>query len=131
MAVFIVRSMAWAGCGPGIWPSERGALPAYVMLPMTRTAAFARIEARIGDAACVFTVHGKREMSMNDETLNMSIRKLLKSFGIAAQREIEQAVAKAAASGDVKGYETLPATITLEVAGLKLKVAFGGDVVLE
>jgi len=95
---------------------------------MTRTAAFARIEARTGDAA---RFHGKREMSMNDETLNMSIRRLLKSFGIAAQREIEHAVEKAVASGDVKGNETLPATITLEVAGLKLKVAFGGDVVLE
>jgi hypothetical protein len=95
---------------------------------MTRAAAFARIEARTGDAE---RFHGKREMSMNDETLNMSIRKLLKSFGIAAQREIEHAVAQAAASGDVTGSETLPATITLEVAGLKLKVAFGGDIELE
>jgi hypothetical protein len=70
-------------------------------------------------------------MNMNDETLNISIRKLLKSFGVAAQRDIEQAVAKAVASGEVKGSETLPATITLEVAGLKLKVAFNGEVALE
>ncbi|MBN3785859.1 hypothetical protein DIE23_14770 [Burkholderia sp. Bp9143] len=68
---------------------------------------------------------------MNDEALNLSIRKLLKSFGVAAQREIEHAVEKALASGDVKGNETLPATITLEVAGLKLKVPFNGDVALE
>ena len=40
---------------------------------------------------------------MNEETLNLSIRKFLKSFGVQGQHEIEQAVAKALASGAVSG----------------------------
>jgi Family of unknown function (DUF6494) len=67
---------------------------------------------------------------MNDETLNMSIRTLLKTVGISSQREIEQAVAKALASGELKGTETLPATMTLDIAGLKLNVVFKGEVAL-
>jgi hypothetical protein len=68
---------------------------------------------------------------MNDETLNMSIRTLLKTVGISSQREIEQAVAKALASGELKGTETLPATMTLDIAGLKLNVVFKGEVALQ
>ena len=36
---------------------------------------------------------------MDDETLNLSIRKFLKMVGVNSQREIEQAVAKAVAAG--------------------------------
>ncbi len=36
---------------------------------------------------------------MNEETFNLSIRKFLKMVGVSSQREIEQAVAKARASG--------------------------------
>jgi hypothetical protein len=71
------------------------------------------------------------EAEMNNETLNMSIRKLLKTVGISSQREIEQAVAKALTSGDLNGTETLPATITLDIAGLKLNVVFKGEVALQ
>jgi len=52
---------------------------------------------------------------MNEETLNLSIRKFLKSVGINSQREIEHAVAKAAAAGDIAGTESFPAKMTLEV----------------
>jgi hypothetical protein len=68
---------------------------------------------------------------MNDEEFNMSIRKFLKVVGVSSQREIEQAVAKALQEGSIRGNETLPATMTLEVAGLKLRVQFEGDVKLE
>ena len=40
---------------------------------------------------------------MNDENFNMSIRKFLKMAGVGSQREIEQAVSKALASGRLKG----------------------------
>ena len=36
---------------------------------------------------------------MNEEALNLSIRKFLKSVGISSQREIEHAVAKAERMG--------------------------------
>ena len=45
---------------------------------------------------------------MNEEALNLSIRKFLKMVGIRSQREIEQAVQKALAAGQVKGTESFP-----------------------
>ena len=68
---------------------------------------------------------------MDDETFNMSIRKLLKMVGVNSQREIEQAVAKAIADGSIKGTESFPATVTLEVAGLELSTTFNGDIRLQ
>ena len=68
---------------------------------------------------------------MNDETFNLSIRKFLKTVGVNSQRDIEQAVAKALAAGSIKGTETFPAKITLEVAGVKLNVNFVGEIALE
>ncbi len=68
---------------------------------------------------------------MNEETFNLSVRKLLKTVGVNSQREIELAVRSALASGAIKGTESFPATVTLEVAGLKLNVKFEGDVALE
>ena len=65
---------------------------------------------------------------MDDETLNLSIRKFLKMVGVSSQREIEQAVAKAVAAGTVA--ETFAATMTLENPALGLKVKFDGDIKL-
>ena len=67
---------------------------------------------------------------MNEETFNLSIRKFLKMVGVSSQREIEQAVAKATAERTIAGTETFPAKMTLEVAGLKLKVSFDGEISL-
>jgi hypothetical protein len=68
---------------------------------------------------------------MNEETFNLSIRKFLKMVGVNAQREIEQAVARAVASGAVAGTEAFPARVTLDIAGLKLNVKFDGEIRLE
>jgi hypothetical protein len=68
---------------------------------------------------------------MNEEALNLSIRKFLKTVGISSQRAIEHAVAQAAATGAITGKESFPARMTLEVAGLKLNVAFSGDITLQ
>jgi hypothetical protein len=68
---------------------------------------------------------------MNEDTFNLSIRKFLKLVGVSSQREIEQAVAKARQSGAVKGAETFPAQMTLEVPGLNLSVKFDGKIELE
>lgn len=67
---------------------------------------------------------------MDDDALNMSIRKFLKMVGVSSQREIEQAVARAVAARSVAGSENLPAKMTLEVPGLALKVAFDGEIKL-
>jgi hypothetical protein len=68
---------------------------------------------------------------MNDEALNLSIRKFLKFAGISSQREIEQAVAKALAGGAINGNETFPAKMKLEVAGINIAVEFTGEISLE
>lgn len=66
---------------------------------------------------------------MNEETLNLSIRKFLKTVGVSSQREIEQAVAKAVAAGE--SGTSFPATMTLEIHGLKLNVKFDGTIGLD
>ena len=68
---------------------------------------------------------------MNEDEFNISIRKFLKMVGVSSQREIEQAVAKAIADGSLQGTETLPARMTLEIAGLKLHVNFEGEIRLQ
>ena len=68
---------------------------------------------------------------MNEETFNISIRKFLKMVGVSSQRDIEHAVAKATADGMIKGTETFPAKVTLDIAGLKLHVQFDGEIKLE
>lgn len=68
---------------------------------------------------------------MNEETFNLSIRKFLKMVGVSSQREIEQAVAQAIAARTISGTESFPAKVTLEVAGLQLKVDFDGEIKLQ
>jgi len=67
---------------------------------------------------------------MNEEAFNLSMRKFLKMVGVNSQREIEQAVAKATAAGAIAGTESFPAKMTLEVAGLKVRVEYNGEIVL-
>jgi hypothetical protein len=68
---------------------------------------------------------------MNEETFNLSLRKFLKKVGVSSQNDIEKAVAKALADQKITGTEKLPATMTLEIAGLALKVTFDGTIELE
>ncbi|OGA95609.1 MAG: hypothetical protein A3E79_10940 [Burkholderiales bacterium RIFCSPHIGHO2_12_FULL_61_11] len=68
---------------------------------------------------------------MDEETLNLSIRKFLKMVGVNSQRDIEQAVAGAISSGAIAGTEKLAATVTLEIAALQLKVKFDGVITLQ
>lgn len=68
---------------------------------------------------------------MNDENFNLSLRKFLKMVGVSSQNEIEKAVARAIAEKQIAGNESLPATMTLEIAGVKLNVKFDGVITLE
>ena len=68
---------------------------------------------------------------MDQEVFNASVRKLLKTVGVTSQREIEQAVAALIQAGTIVGTETFPATMTLDVPGLKLHVTFAEDVKLQ
>lgn len=68
---------------------------------------------------------------MDEEVFNLSLRKFLKMVGVSSQREIEQAVARAIQDRAIAGTETFPATMTLEISGLKLRVTFDGNVKLQ
>ena len=68
---------------------------------------------------------------MDQETFNLSIRKFLKMVGVNSQREIEQAVQKSIESGRLKGGETFPAKMTLEIPSLGVSVPFDGEIKLK
>jgi hypothetical protein len=68
---------------------------------------------------------------MNEEELNISIRKFLKMVGVSSQREIEHAVARAVQDGAVAGTEVLPAKMTLQIPVLGLTAEFNGEIRLE
>jgi hypothetical protein len=69
-------------------------------------------------------------LTMDEEALNTSIRKLLKTFGVNAQREIERAVRNAASNGKLKDNPRLPAKAVLTVGGIDLKYEIKGDIEL-
>ncbi len=68
---------------------------------------------------------------MNEDTFNMQVRKFLKKVGIRSQREIENAVRAAIASGALSGTETLNAGMTLHIPELGLKVDISDSIGLE
>ncbi|HET7634637.1 MAG TPA: DUF6494 family protein [Burkholderiales bacterium] len=68
---------------------------------------------------------------MNEETFNMSIRKLLKAFGIRSQLEIEKAVQKALAEKRISGGESFPAQVQLRIAELDIDFKLDGDIKLQ
>lgn len=68
---------------------------------------------------------------MNEDVLNTSLRKFLKTVGVTSQREIEKAVRAALASGRIKGNETLAAKMTLTVPGVDLTHAIDGAIELD
>lgn len=58
--------------------------------------------------------------AMNEEKLNMDMRKFLKQFGVTSQQKIEFAIFKALEEGRLKGTETLAVKARLEVPALGL-----------
>lgn len=65
---------------------------------------------------------------IDEDTFNLEVRKLLKTFGVGAQREIEKAVDEALESDRLSGDETLSASIRLEIAELDLGFTTDGDI---
>jgi len=61
---------------------------------------------------------------MNEQALNMSLRKFLKVVGVTSQQEIEKAIRAAVADGRLKGSEHLTAKVvlTIDAVGLSHKV---------
>lgn len=68
---------------------------------------------------------------MNEDKFNIEMRKFLKKVGITSQREIEQAVHQAIASGNLQGNESLAAKVTLHIPSLDLNIEIAGTVELD
>ncbi len=60
-------------------------------------------------------------MNIDEDRLNVSIRKFLKAVGITSQREIEKAVRDAAEAGSLPDSQKLQAKMTLSVPALGLE----------
>ena len=65
---------------------------------------------------------------MDDEILNIQIRKFLKRVGIKSQREIEQTIKDRMKNGSLSGIETLNAKMLLEVPEIELKILIDGKI---
>ncbi len=68
---------------------------------------------------------------MNEEHLNMQIRRFLKKVGIQSQREIEAAVRQAVDAGSLAPGQTVQANVRLTVPGLDLAVDIPGAIEVE
>ena len=68
---------------------------------------------------------------MNEDTLNMEVRKFLKKVGVTSQREIEHAILKAVAEGRLQGTEKLDIKMTLDLSEVGLNQSISGNIALE
>lgn len=68
--------------------------------------------------------------SLDEERLNLEIRKFLKKVGITSQREIERATREAVAAGRLKGNEKLPVKMELSMPGVDLSYVVEGEIEL-
>jgi hypothetical protein len=68
---------------------------------------------------------------MNEDTMNMEIRKYLKIVGVTSQREIEHAILKAIESGKLNGSETIAVKMTLDAPAINISHCVEGKIALE
>jgi hypothetical protein len=68
---------------------------------------------------------------MNEDVLNTSMRKFLKTVGVTSQREIEKAIRDAVTSGQIKGNEALKAKMVLTIGEVDLDHTIDGTIELE
>ena len=68
---------------------------------------------------------------MNEEALNMSLRKFLKIVGVTSQQEIEKAIRAAVADGRLKGTEKVEAKMVLTIGEVSLTHKVDGTIELE
>ena len=68
---------------------------------------------------------------MNEEILNLQIRKFLKKVGVQSLREIEQAVRRSIENNSLAGIDKLEASVLLEVPEVGIKVSIESEIKLE
>ena len=67
---------------------------------------------------------------LNEDVLNIEIRKFLKKVGITCQREIEKSLRNAVDNSIIKDDQTVSATVVLEISEVKLQYTINGKIKL-
>jgi hypothetical protein len=67
---------------------------------------------------------------MDEERFNLSLRRLLKQFGVTAQREVEKAVDAARQAGTLRDGQSLQARASMVVEGIPGEVVVEGRIEL-
>ena len=67
---------------------------------------------------------------MNEEILNLEIRKFLKNVGITSQREIEKKVREAIETKAIDGNENLEVEVSLNIGKINLAHKISGIIKL-
>jgi hypothetical protein len=65
---------------------------------------------------------------MEEDVLNMSVRKFLKTVGVSSQRQIEESVRKAIADGAIQPGAAVPVQVTLEMETLAEPFVIKGEI---
>jgi hypothetical protein len=68
---------------------------------------------------------------MDEDVLNLQIRKFLKNVGITSQRKIELAVRTAIVEGRLTGKEALKTQVRLSISEIGLEKEIDGTISLE
>jgi hypothetical protein len=68
------------------------------------------------------------EQSMNEDRLNMDIRKFLKVVGVTSQREIERAVRAAVENAAIGETSVLKPRMTLRIPEIGLEHVIDGEI---
>ena len=71
------------------------------------------------------------KIKMDEEELNIQIRKFLKRVGITSQKEILNAVKKNLEKGKLVGIKKLNVSVLLEVSNVGVKLPILGEIELE
>jgi hypothetical protein len=79
----------------------------------------------------VESTRGSRRDEMDEDVLNMEVRKFLKLLGVTSQRAIEGAVRDAVKDGRLAGDETLNAKVTLTIDRIGLRHEIESDIALK
>ena len=68
---------------------------------------------------------------MNEDNLNINIRRFLKKVGITSQREITELVNRAISEGKLTGNETLKAKTKISLQDLGYELEIDGEISLD
>ena len=67
---------------------------------------------------------------MDEQILNLEIRKFLKNVGITSQREIEKKIREAIEAKTIEGNENLEVEVSLNIAKINLEHKISGIIKL-